>query len=546
MRIHKRVAWIMAPLLAAAAGLAACGTSGNNSGSGGGTPNNSGIVSIGIGEPQHLVPQNATDTNSNQVLVSLFDPLVRYDAQNKPIEFAAQSITTTDSKVWDIKLNPAYKFSNGDPVTSQDYINAWNFAAYAPNGQGTNYYFAHIDGYSDLNPVDTKITPTGKTMKGLKVISPTEFQVTLATPYADFKTSLGYTAFLPLPKEAFTSSGTIQPNFENHLIGDGAFKMTAAGWQHNKGIDVVRSDTYGGTAVPKIGGVNFKLYGDLSTAYRDVQTNTLDILPNPATADLASAQTDFGARYGHSPGSAFQFLAFPTYDKNYSNVNVRKAISMAIDRDAIIRTIFSNTQTSARSFVSPVLPGYRANVCGTPCDFDPVAAKALYTSNHGPAQVEITYNADGGHKEWVEATCNQLEQNLGISCVPNAVPQFADLLTQVEQKKPGIGMFRLGWVMDYPSMEDYLTPLYSTHGSSNYYGYSNPQFDNLVQQGSEQPTQEKAIALYQQAEDLLAKDLPVIPLRFGQNNWVYSTYMSNVHMDLFSNVVLYQLTTTRK
>jgi oligopeptide transport system substrate-binding protein len=544
MRIRKHVAWAVAPLVAIL-GLAACGTSSSNSGGSGGSPNPNGIVSIGIGEPQHLLPSNATDTNSNQVLVSLFDPLVRYDANNKPVEFAAQSITTTDSKVWDIKLNPGYKFSNGDPVTSQDYINAWNYAAYAPNGQGTNYYFAHIGGYSNLNPADPKTTPVARTMNGLKVISPTEFQVTLATPYADFKTSLGYTAFLPLPTEAFTSTGAIAPGFENHLIGDGAFKMTAAGWQHNKEIDVVRTDTYGGSAVPKIGGVNFKSYGDLSTAYRDVQTGALDILPNPATADLANAQTDFGARYQHSPASAFQFLAFPTYDKKYSNVNVRKAISMAIDRDAIIRTIFSNTQTSARSFVSPVLPGYRANVCGTPCNYDPTAAKALYTANNGPAQIEITYNADGGHKEWVEATCNQLEQNLGVTCLANPVPQFADLLTKVQAKQPGIGMFRLGWVMDYPSMEDYLTPLYSTHGSSNYYGYSNPKFDNLVQEGSEQPTQDGAIKLYQQAEDILAQDLPVIPLRFGQNNFVFSTFVNNVHMDLFSNVVLSDLTTTR-
>jgi peptide/nickel transport system substrate-binding protein/oligopeptide transport system substrate-binding protein len=544
MRIRKHVAWVMAPLLAAV-GLAAC-SSGNNSSGSGGTTNPNGIVSIGIGEPQHLLPSNATDTNSNQVLVALFDPLVRYDAQNKPIEFAAQSITTTDSKVWDIKLNPAYKFSNGDPVTSQDYINAWNYAAYAPNGQGTNYYFAHIDGYTDLNPSNPKVTPTGKTMKGLKVISPNEFQVTLSAPYADFKTSLGYTAFLPLPTQAFSSPGVISPNFENHLIGDGAFKMTPAGWQQNKEIDVVRSTTYGGTAVPKIGGVDFKIYGDLSTAYRDVQTDTLDILPNPATADLANAATDFGVRYKHSPASAFQFLAFPTYDPKYSNVNVRKAISMAIDRDAIIRTIFSNTQTSARSFVSPVLPGYRANVCGTPCDYNPVAAKALYTANNGPAQLTITYNADGGHKEWVEATCNQLEQNLGVSCLANPVPQFADLLTKVQNKSPGVGMFRLGWVMDYPSMEDYLTPLYSTHGSSNYYGYSNPKFDQLVQEGSQQATQEAAIQRYQQAEDILAQDMPVIPLRFGQNNFVFSTFVHNVNMDLFSNVVLYQLTTTRK
>jgi ABC-type oligopeptide transport system substrate-binding subunit len=93
-------------------------------------------------------------------------------------------------------------------------------------------------------------------------------------------------------------------------------------------------------------------------------------------------------------------------------------------------------------------------------------------------------------------------------------------------------------------MEDYLTPLYSTHGASNYYGYSDPQFDNLVQKGSEQPTEEKAISYYQQAEDILARDMPVIPLRFGQNNYVYSTRVSNVSLNLFQFVDLIDITTS--
>jgi oligopeptide transport system substrate-binding protein len=545
MRIRKRVAWASVPVLAMI-GLAACSSSGGSSGSSSGATNPNGIVSIGIGEPQHLLPSNSTDTNGFQVLVSLYTPLVSYDSNNKPVPEAATSITPSEgSKVWDIKLNPAYKFSNGDPVTAQDYINAWNYAAYAPNGQGTNYYFSGIAGYAAMNPANVNAKPTATTLSGLKAVSPTDLQVTLAAPDITFETQIGYSAFFPLPTQAFTSSGAIVAGFEDHLIGDGPYKMTAAGWQHNKEIDVVKTDTFGGPVKPKVGGIDFKSYLNLSTAYKDVQTNTLDVLPNPTTADLANAQSDFGSRYQHSPTSAFQFLAFPTYDKDYSNVNVRKAISMAIDRDAIIRTVFSNTQTSARSFVSPVLPGYRPNVCGTACDYNPTAAKALYVANNGPKQLQITYNADGGHQEWVEATCNQLQQNLGVPCLAKAVPDFPTLLDDVQKKQAGIGMFRLGWVMDYPSMGDYLGPLYSTHGSSNYYGYSNPAFDALVLKAQAEPTLDQAIAVYQQAENILAQDLPVIPLRFGQNNFVFSTYVHNVSMDLFANVNLLTITTTR-
>ena len=88
--------------------------------------------------------------------------------------------------------------------------------------------------------------------------------------------------------------------------------------------------------------------------------------------------------------------------------------------------------------------------------------------------------------------------------------------------------------MDYPSMENYLGPLYSTNGSSNYYGYSNPEFDKLVKEGAaRQDAGRGDQAKYQQAEDILAKDMPVIPLRFGQNIFGHSTKVKNVEMDLF-------------
>ena len=238
--------------------------------------------------------------------------------------------------------------------------------------------------------------------------------------------------------------------------------------------------------------------------------------------------------------SSFQFLAFPTFDKDYSNPDVRKAISMAIDRDEITKSVFKGSQTSARSFVSPVLPGYRENTAGKAGEFNPTEAKKLYQAAGGPTKIVISYNGDGGHKDWVDATCNQLKANLGVDCVGTAEPKFADLLTKVEKKQP-VGAFRMGWVMDYPSMEDYLGPLYSTNGSSNYYGYSNPEFDKLVKEGSAAKTQDEAIAKYQQAEDILAKDMPVIPLRFGQNIFGHSSKVKNVEMDLFQRVDLVKI-----
>ncbi|MEN3611378.1 peptide ABC transporter substrate-binding protein [Plantactinospora sp. ZYX-F-223] len=534
MQVRRLAAWTALPL-AATLGLAACGSGGD---SGESDPN--ATVSVQIAEPQHLISTNTNDSSGNQVLSALFSPLVDYDEQNKPFEVAAESVNSTDNLTWTIKLKDGYTFHNGEKVTADSYINAWNYGAYGPNGQGNSYFFEKIAGYEDLQSKDPDgdgpqkaPEPKAKTMTGLKKVDDLTFTVTLAKPYTEFKTVLGYTAFYPLPAAAFSAPGVIKDGYEDAPIGNGPFKMKGT-WQHDAKVEVERYDAFPGEK-PKIAGAEFRIYQQLTAAYADVLSDNLDVDVTVPTENLSTAATDLGDRFQQSQNSSFQFVAFPTFQKEFSKPDVRKAISMAIDRDEITKSIFKESQISARSFVSPVVAGYRDDTCGEACEFNPAKAKELYQAAGGPAELKITYNGDGGHKDWVDATCNQLKANLGVECVGAAEPKFSDLLTKVEGKQP-VGLIRMGWLMDYPSMENYLGPLYTTNGSSNYYGYSNPEFDRLVQEGTTAATPDEAVKKYQQAEDILAAEMPVIPLRFGQNVYAHSTRVKNVEVDLFQVV----------
>jgi oligopeptide transport system substrate-binding protein len=277
----------------------------------------------------------------------------------------------------------------------------------------------------------------------------------------------------------------------------------------------------------------------MPTQYQDLIAGQVDVVPQIPLEAMASAKADLGDRLKQSPASTIQILAFPTFDKRYAKADVRRAISMAIDREEITKTIFLDTQKPLRSFVSPVVPGYRDDACGEACQFNPVKAKALFEAAGGAAavggKVVITYNNDGGHKPWVDATCNQIKKNLGVDCLANPEPKFADLLNKIE-KKQSVGAFRMGWVFDYPAMENYLFPLYSTRGSSNYYGYANAAFDQLLANGDKAATVDEATTFYQQAEDLLVRDLPVLPLRAGTNTFGFSTRVKNVFVDAFTVV----------
>ena len=534
--------WKMAAGAAAIALLAA----GCSSGSSDDDEALSNTISIGIAEPESLIPTNTTEANGSSVLASLFYPLVRYDEKANPYVVAAQAITHDKAnKVWTIKLRPGFTFSNGEPVTADSYIDAWNYGAYGPNAQLASYFFSRIDGYAQMQSVDPDgdgpkkaEPPKAKRLTGLRKLNDTTFTVTLSAGFAGWESVMGYDAFYPLPKAAFSSEGVIAQSYGEAPIGNGPFKIKGK-WQHDSQIQVEKVADFKGT-VPKVDAITWKIYQDVGAAYADLVAGNLDVQTKIPIESLASASGDLGDRLQKSPSSAFAFVGFPIYEKEFANRDVRRALSMAINREEMTEQIFLGSETPATSFVSPVVSGYRANTCGENCEYNPTKAKQLYTAAHGPADIKISYNTDGGHKAWVDAMCNQIKASLGINCTGVGEAKFTDLLAKV-RKHEDVGLVRLAWAMDYPLMENYLGPLYTTDGSANYYGYKNPAFDSLVREGSEAPTTAIAQKDWRDAEDILAQDMPVIPLRFGQNVFGHSAKVTSVTMDLFQKVDIYKI-----
>jgi oligopeptide transport system substrate-binding protein len=504
------------------------------------------VVRVAIGEPRHLLPSRTSDAAGSQVLAALFSPLVAYNGKNEPYEVAAQSVTTTDNVTWTIELKPGYTFHNGEKVTADSYLDAWNYAAYGPNAQENTYFFERVDGYAALNPTDPDggagAEPKTNKLSGLRKVDDLTFTVKLSAPFGGFRTMLGSTAFYPLPKAAFTEGGeggTLRGGFEQAPVGNGPFRMKGS-WRRGAPIEVERYGQYPGEQ-PKIQGAIFKTYQRPSEQYAGLVGGDIDVVTQVPPTSVAAAREDLGERYQRRPAAELNFLAFPAYEKDLANPDVRRAISMAIDRDRIAESVFDGAQAPARSFVAPVVAGYRADGCGPACELDPDNARKLYAQAGGPSRLRISYNADGGHKAWVDATCAQLAQNLGVPCEGVAEPTFTALAARLDAEQP-VGMFRMRSVMSFPSMADYLGALYSTAGPSNYFGYRNPRFDQLVREGDAARKPAEAVGKYQQAEDVLAQDMPVIPVRFGQADFAYSKRVTNVHTDLFDRVDLTTIT----
>jgi ABC-type transport system substrate-binding protein len=505
-----------------------------------------GSYSIYQCEPKFLgPPQTVTESCGAQVAQGLWSPLVTYTDDIEPIwgdeapDAAAASIEgNEDSSVWTVEIKEGWTFHNGDTVTAQDYVDAWNWGAYGPNAADANYFFADIAGYEDLNPADPDgegpeeaPEPASQELSGLEVIDETTFEVTLAQPFRQYPLKLGYTAFNPMPQSAYDDIEA----YNESPIGQGPYMM-AGPWEHDVSVSLETYPDYAGTP-GNADEVTVQIYSDINTAYNDLIAGNLDYMDTIPPERKADAEAEFGERLLTFPSSYFGYIGLPTYQEQFADPNMRKALSMAIDRQAIIDEILLNG-TPADDMMAPVINAYREDACDEACTFDPEEAQRLYDEAGGlEGTVEIWFNGGAGHEPVYEAVANMWRQNLGIEDVEFQILPFAEILTAFEEESV-TGPFRLAWIMDYPSAQNYLGNLLACNGSSNYTGYCNEEADALVQQANAADSAEQASDLYQQADDMFIEDLPIIPFYYREEETLHSEGISNITLTPFSRLVL--------
>jgi ABC-type transport system substrate-binding protein len=548
VKLSKRSGALIAAGVAGAMLLSACGGSDNTKKGDTAASASGGTYSIYIGDPRNpLVPGNTTESEGAQVVEALWTGLVEYgDDGSVKYTGVADSIKSDDNTTWTIKLKDGWKFHDGTPVTSKSFVDAWNYTALSTNAQGASYFFANVEGYDKLQgetDAAGKVTkpPAAKEMSGLKVVDDKTFTVKLTGPFAQYPVTVGYNAFYPLP-EAFFKDPTA---LGKKPIGNGPFAAKSE-FVPGQGFTVTKFKDYAGENKAQADSVEFRVYTDVNTAYTDAQGGNLDVLNNIPPDAIGTAKDQFGDRYSETPSSTFTYVGFPLYDPRYADKRVRQAFSMAIDRKSITDAIFQGTRAPANSVIAPVVQGSRDDACKY-CKLDVKKANQLLDEAgfDRSKPVDLWFNAGAGHDAWVEAVGNQLRKNLGVDYKLQGNLDFAEYLPKGDQKG-FTGPFRLGWSMDYPSPQDYLEPLYGTAAQppagSNSTFYSNPKFDKLVQQGNEASSNAEAIDFYQQAEDVLLEDMPIMPMFFGLEQTVWSPNVDNVTVDIFGRVNVAKVT----
>ena len=496
------------------------------------------LVLVNGGEPPYpLVPTSTNDSNGGRIIDRLFAGLMSYDAAGNPSQEVARSIETTDNVNYRIALKPDWKFTDGSPVTAHSFVDAWNYGALSTNAQLQQSFFSPIDGFDEVSGGTSDGKPGRTAMSGLQVVNDLEFTVRLKAPTIDFLLRLGHSAFYPLPDIAFRDMAA----FGRDPVGNGPYKLADSpdgpSWEHNVKIDLRPNPDYHGNRKPHNKGLRFEFYANLDTAYADLLSGNLDVLDTIPPSALPIYKRDLGENFTSGPVAVKHSLDSPLRLPHFGGEEGRLrrlALSAAVNREQICKQIFVGTRSPSRDFTARSLPGFDPNLPGNDVlNFDPDRARRLWKQADAisawSGQYVIAYNADAGNQEWVDAVANSVKNVLGIDAVGAPQPTFAGFRTEITNHTISTA-FRAAWQGDYPSMIEFLAPLFATGAGSNDVGYSNPEFDAALAAAEAAPNLQESNALANAAQRFLMHDMPVVPLWDNISVVGWSTEVKNVHV----------------
>ncbi|MFN0193957.1 MAG: peptide ABC transporter substrate-binding protein [Aestuariivirga sp.] len=427
-------------------------------------------------DPESLDPHKTSTVYEANILRDLFLGLTTESAKSETIPGAAESWTISpDGKVYTFKLRADGKWSDGSPVTADDFVFSWRRAVDPATASEYAYMLAPVVNAEDITAGKKKIEELG-----VKAIDATTFEVTLnaATPY--FLDMLTHQVTYAVSKANVEKFGAdfVKPG---NLVSNGAF--TLAEFVPNDHIKVVKNPNFYDAANVKIDVVNWVPTEDRSTAMKRLEAGELDTNDDIPTEQLNELRTKFGDQLRLGPYLGTYYYVFKTDKEPWSNPKLRHAISMAIDRDLLADQVWKNTMIPAYSLVPPGIGGYETRTLDyaekTQLDREDEAKKILGELGYGPdkpLKMEIRYNTSENHKLTAVAIQEQLKP-LGVEVTllnTDTKTHYGHL-----EQKGDFDIARGGWIADYKDPANFLD-LCKTGAGNNYGQYSNKEFDDLL------------------------------------------------------------------
>jgi oligopeptide transport system substrate-binding protein len=475
---------------------------------------------IGNGaEPADLDPHIAVAYNDYTILVALFEGLTVIDeATSKPLPGAAANWDISpDGLTYTFHLRPDGVWSNGDPVTAQDFVFSIERILNPKLASDYAYMLDVLAGAADY----TAGQLTDFNQVGAKALDARTLQLTLVRPTPYLLSLTAHQAWFPVHAESVRKAGDPHARGTGWtrpgaLISNGPF--TLAEWKPDQHILAVKNPRHHAAAQNQIEAVKFFPIADPGVderAFRAGQTHlTYDVLPDR----LDAWRREDPARLRVDPFLETFYVRFNTTRAPFNDVRVRRALSLAIDRDAIAGPVMRGSRQPAHSIVPPDTAGY-TSTAAIRTDFAEarrLLAEAGFPEGKGFPAFEVKMNADPVNTKVFEAIQQMWSRELGIHCTLSTM-DFRVYLTTMQSLD--FDVLRSRWVGDFNDPATFTDLFTSTSGNNNT-GWKNPSYDRLIAAASRELDTDRRFALLREAEALVIDEAPVTPIFYGTRTYL--------------------------
>jgi oligopeptide transport system substrate-binding protein len=475
--------------------------------------NREGVLHFGNGsEPQGLDPHVVTGIPEAHIVSALFEGLaVKNPYTLEPEPGVAQRWDISDDGLTiTFHLNPLARWSNGDPMTAQDYVWSWQRALNPAMGNQYAYMLYPL--------VNAEPYATGKledfTEVGVKALDAHTLQVRLNAPTPYFIQLMDHQSTFAVHRPTIEKFGKATDRFTpwtrvENIVGNGPFRL--ADWRLNRRITVEKSDTYWDRDNVGLEGIVFYPTENISSEERMFRVGQLHYTQTVPLDKIPVYRAMANSPYANAPYLGTYYYLLNTTKPPLDNVRVRQALSMAIDRERLNNTVLHGTNVPAYSITPPGTLGYQPpQVFG----YDVARARQLlaeagYPEGKGWPGLELTYNTSESHLKIAVALQQMWREalNIDVTLVNQEWKVYLDSIDQMDFE-----MARRGWIGDYVDPNNFLD-LFLCKGGNNNTGFCDPEYDEMVLRRAPQAkSREERYAIFRDAETRLMEQMPIIPI----------------------------------
>lgn len=480
--------------------------------------------------PPDLDPQTSTDQVSFWIINAVYEGLVRLQPDGSVVKgsgLAEDWEISEDGLKYTFKLRDA-KWSDGTPITAEDFEYAWKRAVDPNTASEYAYQFYCIKNGEKINKKEI----TDLDQLGVKAIDEKTLEVELERPTPYFLSLTSFITYIPAQKAAVEKFGEEFASAPDKMVYSGPFIIDE--WVQERSLNLVKNPNYWDADNVTLEKIEGSMITENNTIVNLYDSGELDVIGVPSEFLEKYKDTD---EFKSFADATTWYIQYNMEDEYFSNYNIRKAFSLAIDKQTFVDKVLANGSLVAEGLTPPLLPGkdgkeFAENRGKTMPDFNVEEAKKAL--EQGLQELGITKEQLQEHTtfltgesttalRYAQAIQQMWKQNLGIEVTIEPVT-FAIRLDRYN-KKDYTTTFA-GWGGDYNDPMTFMD-LFVTNGGNNDAYYSNPEYDEAIQIAVKGQGDERIDAMLK-AEELLARDLPIYPIYHPARNVVQRSYVKGI------------------